>query len=189
MAKIDIINKLIRHFGYKSYLEIGVQHKVTFNKVLCEHRVGIDPDRTMNATYKMTSDQFFAQNKDTFDIILIDGLHHAGQVIKDICYSVSMLNKNGTILVHDCNPTHVNMQRVPRMQAEWTGDVWKAWMYLRSTAWYLNMFVIDMDYGIGVIRRGKQILLDNPELTYEDFDKNREVWLNLVPADRYMDFL
>ena len=73
MAKIDIINNLIKHFGYKSYLEIGVQHKVTFNKVLCEIKVGIDPDRTMRANFVMTSDQFFAQNKDMFDIILIDG--------------------------------------------------------------------------------------------------------------------
>ena len=59
MAKIDIINALIKHFKYKSYLEIGVQHKATFNKVICETKIGIDPEHTFNATYKMTSNDFF----------------------------------------------------------------------------------------------------------------------------------
>jgi len=191
MAKTDIINNLIRHFGYKSYLEIGVQHKVTFNKVLCEKRIGVDPDRTMNATYVMTSDQFFEQNKETFDLIFIDGLHEAAQTHRDISNALAALNLNGTIVVHDCNPTHKNMQKVPRMVKEWTGDVWKAWMYFRSTINYfkLNMFVIDIDYGVGIIRRGKQILIDEPELTYEELEKHRKVWLNLVRPDEYMEYL
>ena len=32
----------------------------------------------------MTSDEFFIQNKNTFDLIFIDGLHIYEQVIKDI---------------------------------------------------------------------------------------------------------
>lgn len=177
----DIINRLIRDNGYKTYLEIGVYHKPgNFDKIKCLNKTGVDPDPKVGATFKLTSDKFFAQNKKKFDIIFIDGLHHEEQVLRDVENSLQALAPNGTIVLHDCNPTTEAMQLVPRMQGEWTGDVWKAWVKLRSRA-DLSMFVFDIDYGVGVITKGEQtsLVVDNPY--YDAFDVNRTEWLNLKP--------
>ena len=47
----------------------------------------------------MTSDEFFKNNKDQFDLIFIDGLHHYNQVKKDIINSVEVLKDGGIILM------------------------------------------------------------------------------------------
>ena len=59
--------------------------------------MGIDP--VEGGTHKMTSDEFFYNNNDKFDIIFIDGLHQYEQVIKDVKNSLNCLTKNGII---DC---------------------------------------------------------------------------------------
>ena len=52
----------------------------------------------------MTSDDFFRDNKEKFDLIFIDGLHETNQVDRDIENSLKFINKGGTILLHDCLP-------------------------------------------------------------------------------------
>ena len=47
------------------------------------------------------------------------------------------------------------------------------------------MNVIDHDWGVGVIRRGQQELLKNVNYTYEDFDLNRNEWLNLISFEKF----
>ena len=45
------------------------------------------------------------------------------------------------------------------------------------------MYVIDTNNGIGIIRQGKQEpICVNGNLIYQEFDKNREAWLNLKPV-------
>ena len=65
--RTDIINSLIQKFGYTTYLEIGVQNGVNFKRVICKYKVGVDPDPKVElyGVYKMTSDHFFKQNKET----------------------------------------------------------------------------------------------------------------------------
>jgi len=43
-------------------------------------KIGVDPDRKANAAFQMPYDEFFAQNKQSFDLIFINGLHDATQV-------------------------------------------------------------------------------------------------------------
>ncbi len=178
---INIINSYIKRYNYKSYLEIGVDRGNCFRQINCDYKIGVDPDKnSILTTHYITSNEFFSQNKKTFDIIFIDGLHHANQVIKDIDNSLKFLNPNGTIIVHDCMPENEIEQIIPRNNKVWTGDVWKAWMQFRQRA-DLRMFVFDIDYGIGVIQRGKQIpLVIEQELTWANFKTNKEVWLNLI---------
>jgi predicted O-methyltransferase YrrM len=105
IKRTDVINYLISKYGYKKYLEIGVRKASdNFNKIKCETRVGVDPKPRGVCTHKMTSDDFFLQNKKMFDIVFIDGLHIEEQVEKDIKNSLAILAANGTIVVHDCNP-------------------------------------------------------------------------------------
>ena len=51
--------------------------------------------------FKKTSNNFFLNNKDTFDIIYIDGSHAKSQVLDDIENSWKILNKNGVIICDD----------------------------------------------------------------------------------------
>ena len=54
------------------------------------------------------------------------------------------------------SPYNEIMQRVPQTPGEWTGDCWKAWVLIRSERDDINMFVVDTDYGCGVIKYGNQ---------------------------------
>ena len=190
MKRWDIINHFIKKYSYKSYLEIGCQKDIAFNKIEISNKIGVDPER--GGTHRMTSDEFFSSNKNTFDIIFIDGLHHSEQVYKDILNALEVLNKGGVIICHDMNPTSKEMQMVPRISKEWTGDGWKAWIRLRRERDDLDMKVINTDYGCGIIKRGKQIPLElqcKPCATkYESFAVNKRSWLPLIEVQDFTKF-
>ena len=71
ITHVDIIKHLIHEYGFKSYLEIGVQGKVCWDQIECAEKVGVEPvgDMFDDRIKSMTSDQFFAQNDKMFDII------------------------------------------------------------------------------------------------------------------------
>ncbi len=177
-----LINNYIKKHQYKSYLEIGTGDGKNFNQIKCLYKLSVDPDNNArSATHKMTSDDFFNSNDLFFDFIFVDGLHEKDQVIKDIQNSLKYLNKGGIIMVHDCLPSREREQLVPRESKVWTGDVWKAWVYFRSFD-NLNMYVFDIDHGIGIIKRGAQktIHVKPEDLTWNNFKDNKEDWLNLI---------
>jgi hypothetical protein len=183
----ELINHLIKRHGYNDYLEIGVRKASdNFDKIKAKNKIGVDPDPNSEADTKLTSDNFFALNNKTFDIIYIDGLHESKQVYKDIKNALEVLNEDGTIVCHDMNPPSKAHQEVPRKQAKWNGDCWKAWVQLRSERSDLNMKVVNIDWGCGIIQKGKQKTLDikDAQLIYKNLEKNRKEWLNLVnPED------
>lgn len=208
MNRITIIQSLIDKYQYKWYLEIGVREGSCLNEINCERKTGVDPDPASAAPHKYTSDKFFDilskdytwlfQGQKTppkFDIIFIDGLHHADQVEKDILNSLKYLNEGGTIVMHDCLPTTERMQLLTTdpTKEEWTGDVWKAFVKMRIRD-DLEMFVVDTDYGCGVITRGSSEPLmlastaPNSELTYNDFVKNKDVWMNRRTVDWFKNY-
>jgi hypothetical protein len=186
--KPNILNTLVDRFNYKSYLEIGQgRPENNFNWIKCKIRLGVDPDPRCNAAYCLPSDEFFEVNRSTFDLIFIDGLHQKDQVYRDIINSLNCLNENGTIVVHDCNPTDEAMQVVPPVQGVWTGDVWRAWLQLRSERDDLEMYVINTANGCGIIRIGKQNTITVPDnISYQSFSENREYLLNLKSINDFL---
>lgn len=169
-TKEQIINKLIKDNGYTSYLEIGVQNGKSLKTIECSEKVGVDPNSHIEGVIKKTSDEFFSKLKRKFDIIFIDGLHHADQVIKDIVNSMKSLNKGGVIVVHDINPSTEKMCQVPRGDAkEWTGDVYKAFFGLLFNNDSLLAQVYEQDYGVGVIHYNETEL--NTGLWNFDFNR------------------
>ena len=187
MTRTEIINYLINKIDAKSYLEIGVREpEGNYSKIICENKVAVDPVPLSPGIIALTSDAFFAQNKDTFDIIFIDGLHIADQVERDIINSLAVLRPGGYIICRDMNPTEHLMQMVPiQTTGAWTGDCWKAWVKLRSERDDLSMYVLDTDFGVGIIKRGEQekILLNGLKLTYSNLTSNRKEWLNLINSN------
>lgn len=209
MDRTDIINYFIVKNNYTSYLEIGLAEGYNFNKVNCESKESVDPylqeDHVIGdmiftdtlphyiedmLTYRMTSDEFFAQNKKKYDIIFIDGLHEQCQVMKDIINALNALNKNGMIIVHDCLPETEEAQIVPRCCITWNGDVWKGVAELIKQG--INMNVIDTDYGVGIIKK-----VDNEntlnlvpvvsKLTWDDFTSKRNELLHVISEKEFIE--
>lgn len=190
MFRYEIVNRFIKSREYKSYLEIGVYTGDCFRQINCDRKIGVDPCPVTTVTHKMTSDDFFKQNKETFDIVFIDGLHENEQVYKDIDNSLKVLNKNGVILMHDCIPANEIAQRVPRESSVWNGDTWKAFVRMRRDRDDIRMKVINTDHGIGWIEKSEtptKTLPDNIQLEYASLVNNLSEWLNVVSVDKFKD--
>jgi len=177
MTRTEIIQHLIDIRGYKSYLEIGSFRNENFIKIRIDKKTSVDPDPDAYANYQMTSDQYFAENKDKFDIYFIDGLHQHDQVWRDIRNSLEHLNNDGIIVLHDCLPKNERMQIEDfksHQHEEWTGDVWKAYYKAYSELQY-KVQVVDTDYGCGIIDtkflypEGLSWKVHMEDLTYDDF--------------------
>ena len=185
----EIVQKIIEFKKFKKYLEIGTFKNDLFNYIECEKKIGVDPFSGGNV--RKTSDEFFRDNLEKFDLIFIDGLHKYLQVKKDIQNSLRSLNNDGLILMHDCFPRNYYYQAVPRCQIDWNGDTWKALVELRTKK-DLDVYCLNADEGIGVIfkRKNKNLLdLDIKnfaKLSYNEYSNNYQKYLNLI---EYEDFL
>lgn len=181
MSRTDLINLFIRKRKYTRYLEIGTQFGSNLHAVQCAVKVGVDPDPAAVATVRMASDDYFlAYPNDHFDIVFIDGLHHADQVQRDIEHSLAVLNKGGVILCHDMLPKSEEGQRVPRETKVWYGDCWKAFVRLRRRS-DLTMYCVAVCTGIAVIYPGKQTPLHVAEadLTYANWLVHKQAWMRI----------
>ncbi len=188
--RFDIINKIISKRNYTSYLEIGCFKNETFNKINIKKKIGVDP--VSGGNLRMTSDHFFKENKEKFDLIFIDGLHVYEQVIKDIFNSINVLKENGIILVHDCLPRKLWYQTPTRMSDTWNGDVWKAIVECRTLE-YIDTYTCLADEGIGVIKVQKnnnllKLKLSNfKNLKYKEYYLNRESLMNIISVEKLID--
>ena len=140
----------------------------------------------------MSSNTFFNKNSIKYDIIFIDGLHLEYQVDKDIMNSLNILNKNGTIIMHDCNPPTEFHQRenyeVNGKFPNWNGTVWRSFAKLRINNKKLKMYCVDCDWGIGIIRKSSQTLFNcNELLTYHLLNKERKNLLNLISVNEFIE--
>ena len=186
----DVLNLIRAKHNYQTYLELGQgAREDNFDALGAKIKIGVDPDRKSNAAFQMPYDEFFAQNKQSFDLVFINGLHDANQVEKALASSLKILNPGGSIVMQNLNPTSPGQQALPRPAdpGDWKGDVWKAWVKLRATHDDLDMQVINFDTGFGIITRGKQAKLKLPaELTYQALDANRKAWLNLIDVNAFL---
>ncbi|MGH2622042.1 MAG: class I SAM-dependent methyltransferase [Sphingobacterium sp.] len=188
MNKEQIINELIEENGYTRYLEIGYFTGDSYRKVECANKAAVDPaiketEPHAPNLHSMTSDEFFAKNEGVFDIVLIDGLHHADQVRKDVINASKCLSPNGCIVLHDVNPATKDEQIVPRKQRVWTGNCWRTFVGFRQKYPDTEAFAYPFDHGVGVIiPAGKKFRahFENKEMSYEEFDTNRKTLLGLI---------
>lgn len=149
-ARYDLINDIIKTLGYQSYLEIGCRGDACYSRILAPKKTGVDP--ASGGTHRMTSDAFFAQNHDTFDLIFIDGLHVYEQVIVDIRNALACLSDNGTIVMHDCLPRECLAQYDFQVIHAWNGDTWKAFVEARTLP-DVDAATCLIDHGVGIIKK------------------------------------
>lgn len=134
-------------------MEIGVEKAETFEAILAQHRVGVDPYPAFDVSslppwtkiFSVTSDFFFARNLgEAWDLVLVDGSHEANQTYRDIMNSVQRLNSGGFILVDDIWPTDfpsalplLKDAREAKLKngishRRWYGDAWKALLLIAN---------------------------------------------------------
>lgn len=207
MQRWDIINHLIEKNGYTSYLEIGYYKGWSFDQVNCEQKTAMDPNpckeewwsempymTTLGGIWKCTSDDGFRiAAGERWDIIFIDGLHESKQVERDIMNSLDHLSPGGAIVLHDCNPP-TEQHTTTGVDGCWTGDVYKAFINFKSENEGYDAYVIDTDWGCGVIQKmkpGQKRVLTLPNLqkrameNWDDFDDYREIVLNLISVEQF----
>ncbi len=152
----ELLNALAAKYSLNKYLEIGVQSKQqNFNKIICENKTGVDPAVLEPGIRQMTSDDYFAaiennNPKPVFDLIFIDGLHHADYVKRDFENSLRYLSDTGFIVIHDVLPENEAGTIVPRETKQWWGDVYKWAMGIRNYAG-IRFVTLNIDNGCMLI--------------------------------------
>ena len=199
IKRYDIINYLIDKYKLINYLEIGVFQGENIRKIKALHKDGVDPGHegyvVPEVNYPMISDGFFELLKDhediKYDIIFIDGLHHADQVAKDIKNSLKHIVDKGFIILHDCNPSSYDTQLIPRQTIAWTGDVWKAFVDFKINNPLYPSYVIDTDFGVGVIQNiplTKPTFINN-NISWDQFSNNKKQLLNLMSWEEFKNII
>ena len=197
----ELLNYLATKHNLKSYLEIGVQNPANnFDKIKISCKVGVDPDiegveksdhKSQYSLYPDTSDYYFNKNDvssrngnqyiETFDLIFIDGLHHADQVKRDFDNSLRCLNAGGYIVIHDTLPENEAGTIVPRETRQWWGDVYKFAMELSGYVG-INFRTVDIDNGCTVVWKDEecQSMPTVHKMNWETFLHYRSFLLDVI---------
>lgn len=201
MTRTEMLNALAARLGASRYLEIGVQTGRNFAKVDVAWKVGVDPDRRSKATVFWTSDAYFAdldrkETGETFDLVFVDGLHHADQVERDIRNALRYLTPGGAIVVHDCDPPTERSGQRKVCGGVWCGDVFRGWIRFRATTDRVT-FTVDADLGCGVVldRPASSPALPDVDpdslssLEWKDFHADRGRLLGLISPRGFEDIV
>lgn len=228
MYRSKLLNTAIKKSNALRYIEIGVKSGNTFQRIKCNQKIGVDPAgacrklkfhtliRWGTRFFKENSDAFFVKHAKEYysesrplDVAYVDGLHTYKQSLRDVENCLQWLSPKGIIILHDCNPaTEMAAIAVNAFEERsqkgykggpWNGDVWKTIVHLRSTRKDLNIFVLDIDHGLGVVTRSgddfsnTKMLSYTPtqidNMDYKDLRDNRVELLNLVPEGHIWPFL
>ncbi len=193
----------------KAWKKIAVDPAFKFTKIKRIKRAFKNVFNIFAKYHEITSDNFFANFKSSkpIDVIFIDGLHTYSQSLRDITNSLNILADNGVVIMHDCNPPHESAALAadsldhatslspPEWTGEWCGDVWKTICDLRSFRDDIKVFVLDCDYGLAIITKGKPCSAlalskkDIAAMNYSDLVKNRASLLNLKDTSHFSTFL
>jgi hypothetical protein len=140
--RIDLLNYLNIRFNHTSSLEIRWDNDQKSDIIQSRF------DSTRGETFRMMSDEFFAQNDRKFDLIVLnpDNLS-AEQFWNDIAHSLKSLNDGGTIVLHNLLPS-----KPIRGNFSFTRESWKAAVAMRLLPDY-EIIVVDIDGGCGIIRK------------------------------------
>jgi hypothetical protein len=207
MNRIDVINHIVSRKGFTKYLEIGVRFPwECFDHIQCSHKDGVDPgieNESNPVKYPFTSDDFFTRLESgmtdlppdfKWDVVFVDGLHISHQVERDILNSLNHLSPDGYIVLHDCNPFLYEGARFERAIEDywgqaWNGTVWKAIYKLLCSRSDLDVFTVNTDEGLGIIKRGtgrKLIEHTNSFYEYKVLQNNLNEHLNCISVDDFI---
>jgi SAM-dependent methyltransferase len=159
MLRSDVLNRISALFDRPTYLEIGVQHGITFDAVQAARKVAVDvkflfdveqasaASAGQDITYhECPSDEYFERliGAERFDLVFLDGLHSFEQTLRDLMNAIGHLREGGVILVDDVFPhsyaaslpdqamSNAFRERRGIKAIDWMGDVYKLVFFIRD---------------------------------------------------------
>lgn len=182
----QLIDAFVQKYNYKSYLEIGFLNGLTFNLVNCDHKIGVDPQPRVNdhRVVAKTSDDFFAENTNIFDIVFIDGNHEKHQVYRDFKNSYQFLNDNGLIIFHDINPPSKAGTALSGH-----GDCFETWLNMCNH--YKLYTYSTKDDSVGIFNKKLNpvfIDFDLKNYDYEELNNNRNKYIFDLQINEELNF-
>ena len=148
-ATVKRLEALAQVNSSKRYLEIGVNKGSTLFNLTIDFKTGVDPNfRFDPAEYQSdtlrlvstTSDEFFTRvvsETDTYDLILLDGLHVFEQTLRDFNATLAHSHRDTIWLIDDIRPSDVysslrtqsdanRFREIDKAQGKgWHGDTYK----------------------------------------------------------------
>jgi hypothetical protein len=176
-----LINDLISDLKYQSYLELGVSLGESWDRITCDKKIGVDNNinvaNKFDGVIHSTTDDYFLNNKDKFDLIYIDALHEKNQVYKDFKNSFNSLNDSGIIIFHDINPISIEQTDFGS-----SGDIFELWIEISKKYKVYVFNGLDGD-SVGIFIKNKNSKFIDVEIenhTYEFFSENREDFISYI---------
>jgi glycosyltransferase involved in cell wall biosynthesis len=206
-ARHEIINSLTT--PDEKYLEIGVEYGITFKNTHFTDKIGVDPDPkfTMDddSLRLVTSDDFFENNTEQFDVIFIDGMHQVEYFYKDLNHSIQCIKETGKIFIDDILPKsyyeqlkipnkHYYEKNILKYGEPWTGDVWKVLFFIlkhHADDFNITYYNNENYRGVGLltIKQSFEISQDSLEEIngydyYNDFNTYIKLLLDASPSPK-----
>lgn len=203
VKKADITNALVRQFGLKSLLEYNkplgglVLHDIDCAEktlaYLPENRFEAKQDPRLVERARLAANAIkghdFVVEQDLlgrfgdrrFDLIFYDPLHVRPEVDHALQQLPRLLNPDGFLVVHDCNPEHAALTSCMRNEEVWLGETYLAFANFHHHNPGRSITVAE-DFGVGIIFN-RDLVLDYPlefELDYESFARDRRRHVGLV---------
>lgn len=129
-------------------------------------RIGVDPAPRLDPAkrqgvelFETTSDAFFSTFERALpgvrpDLAFIDGLHEAGQLLRDFRETERRCRPDATIILHDVLPLHRVSAEPERRIQFWVGDCWRVLCLLAALRPDLDITIVRAaPSGLAVIRR------------------------------------
>ena len=96
---------ILTNFNVKNVVCVDIWEDINFKDIQKSnyenYKKNIEEFLNKVKTYKGTSDSFFLNQRENFDVIYIDGSHETDQVYKDIKNSWKVLNNKGVLICDD----------------------------------------------------------------------------------------
>lgn len=152
----NVIVQIIINTGCTKYLELGIYDGLNISKIAPHvgKAVGVDisDERLLYHNFefiKTTTDEFFSNNKETFDVIFIDADHQFESVVSDLEKSLKILNKHGIIFLHDTDPKSAHY-----IQPRYCNNCYKIIDYIRNNHPELDLINLPIsEAGLTIVNR------------------------------------
>jgi hypothetical protein len=168
-TKTDIINYLADARGYRSYLELctsvtgncyaAVEHSKFEVCHRLMYRCPDDFDDGLKIDFRSTDLDVtecvrqIELDARRYDVVLVDGFHFYETASRDLALALDLLAVGGTIVVHDCLPPTAAAASPERVDGDWCGVTYKAYVDLVTARRDLDYCTVDTDYGCGIVRK------------------------------------
>jgi hypothetical protein len=174
MRKFELAAALAVRYGYRRYLEVctpgtgGTYSQVdrtvfTHCRRLMyrcprEFSDGLPIDyRTESESSEAPLRELYEQGE-RFDLVFVDPWHTYDASFRDLAAAFRLLQPDGAMLVHDCNPADAQLASPEALpNYGWCGLTYAAWMDWLPTSRRLAYVTVDTDYGCGIVGSARRL--------------------------------